>query len=54
MNATLTKIGNQFGCRVKGTMPEKSGKALIEVEIKPTTQRRVIIKIPKTTKIYFG
>jgi hypothetical protein len=54
MEATLTKISDGYACRVKGVMPVKEGKALIEVDIKPTTQDRIIIRIPKSTKIYLG
>jgi len=53
MKATLTKIGKDvYGCRIRGVMPEKKGKAFMEVDIQPTTQKRIIVRIPKTTKIY--
>jgi len=54
MKATLTKISGGYACRVRGVMPEKKGKALLEVDIKPTTQKRIIIRIPKSTQIWFG
>lgn len=52
LKATLTKISGGYACRIRGVMPEKKGKALIEVDVQPTTQKRIIIRIPKFTKIY--
>lgn len=52
MKATLTEISGGYACRMIGVMPEKKGKALMEVDIQPTTQKRIIIRIPKITKIY--
>jgi len=52
MKVTLTKISGGYACRARGVMPEKKGKALLEVDIKPTTQQRIIVRIPKSTRIY--
>jgi hypothetical protein len=55
MKVTLTKIGNKYGCRIRGLSGMKIGKedkALIEININQSTQDRIYFGIPKHTNIY--
>ena len=62
VEVTLTKLGkDRYGCSLKDFLNRtgdwgggSDGKGLLEVEWKRTSQNRIIINIPKNSRLLLG